>query len=388
MAYNNAMQPTGLVCSDGITLDSTPPTLAHVAVDHVYVRPGFAVASTLAGASLYLVRSDRTRLRIYMSGCAVVGTTARVDPYLDAIPIAREGNTSTPLRLTEEAEAAVCAQYGAVGAISMHYARGSRLAVSWAGGDEESGIRDYYVSVLPAAVINNPQAAPLKDPTETHARAAVVLQDVALEEGTVFYVRVLAVNNAGMQTALLAGPFEVDTLMPADVLARPIVLDPVVVDGALRVLVPINALPEGGTPDLSVALGVESDPVSVAAYAPVLTRDGRFALCHASGPSKSGMVSCPVLANVAALALHSSYIVSVRALYPNGQELVATAPYERAAADATTRHVCLHRGFDAPATTTGRCPAYLSVDVAPPDMDVSWTGFDALAAEQGFDVEV
>ena len=40
VAYNNALGPSHPVCSDGVTIDTTGPSVASVHVNHAFVKPG------------------------------------------------------------------------------------------------------------------------------------------------------------------------------------------------------------------------------------------------------------------------------------------------------------------------------------------------------------
>lgn len=61
VAYNNALQPSLPVCSDGTTVDLTPPVLMGVSIPGARVRPGLVVDES---RRFWLVERDRQRVAI------------------------------------------------------------------------------------------------------------------------------------------------------------------------------------------------------------------------------------------------------------------------------------------------------------------------------------
>ena len=85
VAYNNALQPSQPVCSDGVTVDLTPPTFVGVSIPGARVKPGLVVDS---GGQYWLVEEDRERVMIdgYSGWCA--NSSVLVED-LSAFPIKR-----------------------------------------------------------------------------------------------------------------------------------------------------------------------------------------------------------------------------------------------------------------------------------------------------------
>ena len=87
VAYNNALQPSSAVCSDGITVDLTPPTFMGVSIPGARVKPGLVVDS---GGQFWLVERERERVMVdgYSGWCAN-SSTLMDDLELSAFPIKR-----------------------------------------------------------------------------------------------------------------------------------------------------------------------------------------------------------------------------------------------------------------------------------------------------------
>ena len=85
MAYNNALQPSNPVCSDGITVDLTPPAFVGVSIPGAQVKPGLVVDSD---GQFWLVERERERVRIdgYSGWCTNSSTLVE---DLSAFPLKR-----------------------------------------------------------------------------------------------------------------------------------------------------------------------------------------------------------------------------------------------------------------------------------------------------------
>ena len=87
VAYNNALQPSSAVCSDGITVDMTPPTFMGVSIPGARVKPGLVADS---GGQFWLVERERERARVSgYSGWCANSSTLMEDLKLSAFPIKR-----------------------------------------------------------------------------------------------------------------------------------------------------------------------------------------------------------------------------------------------------------------------------------------------------------
>ena len=80
VAYNQALQPSVPVCSDGVTLDARPPTFGGVVIPGAAVRPGLVQTPT---GQLWLVAANREAVLVtgYNPTCAIASY-----PVLDLSP--------------------------------------------------------------------------------------------------------------------------------------------------------------------------------------------------------------------------------------------------------------------------------------------------------------
>ena len=62
VSYNRALEPSKVVCSDGITIDNTPPQVTSIDIKDARIKPGL-VEDTLSG-EVWFVDSDRKRCKL------------------------------------------------------------------------------------------------------------------------------------------------------------------------------------------------------------------------------------------------------------------------------------------------------------------------------------
>ena len=71
VAYNRALEPSKVACSDGVTIDNTPPALTSIDITDVRVKPGL-VKDTVT-EEVWFIDSHRKRCKVdsekYSSEC-------------------------------------------------------------------------------------------------------------------------------------------------------------------------------------------------------------------------------------------------------------------------------------------------------------------------------
>lgn len=86
LAYNNAMSPSNVVCSDGITLDKTVPEVANIALKHAQIKQSIACSS----GTPWLINSDLSKVKLHRNSCRSVCTNTTTDTILSILPEDRE----------------------------------------------------------------------------------------------------------------------------------------------------------------------------------------------------------------------------------------------------------------------------------------------------------
>ena len=62
VAYNKALEPSKVVCSDGVTIDRTPPEVSSIDIKHARVKPGLVRDPT--SDEVWFVGNDRKRCKV------------------------------------------------------------------------------------------------------------------------------------------------------------------------------------------------------------------------------------------------------------------------------------------------------------------------------------
>ncbi|CAG2236399.1 unnamed protein product [Mytilus edulis] len=86
LAYNNAMSPSNVVCSDGITLDKTVPEVANITLKHAQIKQSIACSS----GTPWLINSDLSKVKLHRNSCRSVCTNTTTDTILSILPEDRE----------------------------------------------------------------------------------------------------------------------------------------------------------------------------------------------------------------------------------------------------------------------------------------------------------
>ncbi|XP_067682774.1 uncharacterized protein [Haliotis asinina] len=179
VAFNRALEPSLPVCSDGVTVDQTPPSLVQIAVLNSRTTEGLVTN----GVEVWLVTADRRRSQIEDpdTTCGQMSTFITNDD-LNVLPLLKDY-------------------------------RGKPLYVNWTSSDTDSGIYDYQLGLM-----SHPsrEAAPDILPyTSTHHHPHYEGFHLRLSDGQQFHIAVKATNKAGIVTLQILGPVVVHTQPPA-----------------------------------------------------------------------------------------------------------------------------------------------------------------------------
>ncbi|XP_078701246.1 uncharacterized protein LOC144927586 [Branchiostoma floridae x Branchiostoma belcheri] len=198
VAYNHALDPSAPVCSDGVTVDVTPPTLTAIHVDHLAVRPGVVKD---AGGDVWLIDQRRHRVLVLdpPAQCLTVPQVNNIDDY------APRRDLVTNTTLTNQ----YCTRHS--GAPTTNYVSMDRnLFVSWIG-EDESGIYDFSVGLSSTSSTSSPDIMPF---TSTTGIPELRFSHPRLSQNSQFHLVIKAENSAGLTTVKAVGPTIVDITPP------------------------------------------------------------------------------------------------------------------------------------------------------------------------------
>lgn len=204
VAYNGAMQPSNVACSDGIVYDTTPPTLLNVSITHG--RTGRAIGCTQL-AIPWLVNENLTRVRLAnTTDCFKLCSENTSSHDVEHFP------KSSDQIVEEEVADDVCRKLSMMTEDSYIVLPSDYLKMTWVGQDDESDMEEYYVGMGRDRTTSlAPDLLPL---TPTHAHPFYHARHSGLGHGDLFFIFLQAINKAGLLVQRVLGPVVIDVTPP------------------------------------------------------------------------------------------------------------------------------------------------------------------------------
>ncbi|CAH1259274.1 ADGRL2 [Branchiostoma lanceolatum] len=204
IAFNRALEPSEPVCSDGVTIDVTPPIIADLVVDNLHYTPGVIKGKD---DDVWLVDSSGFRQAIVEPSRKCRNISQEIDdinlwPAINLLP----NRTAHPVYKDSD-----CLTVGPFSG-NAFLSRENMLSLRWNGKDPESGVYDYEVGLSSTLSPDLPDIMPF---TPTNAHSHFTTYHPNLEEEKQFYLVLKAINRARMSTTKILGPFVVDVTPPA-----------------------------------------------------------------------------------------------------------------------------------------------------------------------------
>ena len=201
VAYNNALEPSDVVCSDGVTVDNTPPALEQISVSHL--RSTLGIIKQANSNDMWLV--DDNRRRQLLPGLeSVCAAHALIVKDVSIYPLSTS-NISRSSSMTGTG----CP----FGPSSLYfYTHINRyLSVSWKGSDNGSGIHDYKVGMGRTPSEDPPTVLNFRS---TNGIPYYSQRIASLTEGLEYFVIIEAIDKAGVKAKKAVGPIIVDVTAP------------------------------------------------------------------------------------------------------------------------------------------------------------------------------
>ncbi|XP_046543946.1 uncharacterized protein LOC124254113 [Haliotis rubra] len=314
VAYNRALEASDPVCSDGVTIDTTPPSVSEVAVRDSRVMGGLVKTSD---NDVWFIDIHRRRSQVVTPGSSCRSKATLVDDgKLSLFPVHRYLNGSGMQLSNTECDSLMALP--ATFTNTLYVYKEHHLYVNWTGSDTDSGIYDYELGLTSdPSVETAPDILPY---TSTHHHPQYQGFHPRLSEGQRFYIAIKAINKAGLKSIKVIGPVVVHTTYPG-------------FSGVVRVRVGSSHLlaqwsdnafsdPETAYLKYEVAVGSEDNRTTVFPFTALQSGEG----CTLTSP--------PTCTAVALTDLHwdlhhsHTYLVSVRVTNIVGLSTVAVSePY-------------------------------------------------------------
>ncbi|XP_022103295.1 uncharacterized protein LOC110986023 [Acanthaster planci] len=199
IAYNRALEPSEVVCSDGVVIDGSPPELSQIVIGYVRMWPG--LAKDAEGRTWYIdERRRKTELFNASSGCS--SKAAMVDDLSVYPEMVSTNDSSVILRGDLD-----CLWIPAIEE-KFFLPTDKHVNVSWMGEDPESSIYDYQIGYT----LDHRPDFVASISTSGHDHFVMYHPDIS--HGSVLHLILTAVNKAQLSTTKGIGPVIVDTTPP------------------------------------------------------------------------------------------------------------------------------------------------------------------------------
>ena len=204
VAYNGALEPSEVACSDGITYDTTPPVLLNVSITHA--RSGQTVGCTQPSQA-WLVHTNLTRVAMSnVTECQAVCSSG------SSVRDVRHFPVSSLHVLDPELSRHYCRKLPRMTEDSFIVLPSDYVRITWQGEDAESDMEEYYIGMGGDRTTSSaPDLLPF---TSTHGHPSYHALHAGLGHGDLFFVFLQAVSKAGLRVALTLGPVLIDVTAP------------------------------------------------------------------------------------------------------------------------------------------------------------------------------
>ncbi|CAC5414424.1 unnamed protein product [Mytilus coruscus] len=205
VAYNRALDHSDPVCSDGVTIDTTVPTIKEVTVNNTIVKGG--LVTDVAKTNYWILSSDRT-LRLIANPTTECSTKATEKTDLDLYPVQRYENESAV-----EVDGNVFCENstGAPTSSGLSMFTSNMFSVSWIVDDLPAKIYDYEVGLSSTAGSTAPD---LMNFITTNQNPHIRIQHADIPDGTEFYIIIKGISGSNVEGLVSIGPCFMDTTPP------------------------------------------------------------------------------------------------------------------------------------------------------------------------------
>ena len=203
IAYNNAMEPSHPSCSDGVIVDSTPPTISEVIVKGVSLKPGLACFENMQ----YIVWGNRTKQALNSSASGYDNSCTNVI-QLGLIPTQR-----LEMSVGESEKVLFNNYYNQTfHPNNILFIVRDVLDISWKCSESQSQIHDFKVGFSSnAANVQNPDIIGYQT---TKIKASFKHVHTAFGHGSTVFLALKATNKARLETTIMIGPIVFDQTPP------------------------------------------------------------------------------------------------------------------------------------------------------------------------------
>lgn len=204
VAYNGAMQPSAVACSDGVKFVKSAPRFLNISLAHARTVRSM---SCTGPDQPWLINANLSRVRLFPAVectrvCATNGSLADVQHLMVTTERVLEVNVSVEL----------CRTLPILKDSPSIFMPTDLIRLQWVAKDRESDMEEVYVGIG-----RDPMSSAEPDIlsfTPTHGYSSYDARHSGLGHGSVFFIFLKALSKAGSQTSLSLGPISIDFTPP------------------------------------------------------------------------------------------------------------------------------------------------------------------------------
>ena len=203
VAFNNAMEPSISVCSDGIILDGTIPEVTNITLEHAkttevlgcYRNETFLILENLTAVPL--LRTEK---------CSLICKDSKDMTLISVLPIMKSGSNDTDVADD------LCGLLPTYSNDWAMYLPSDKVHMAWNIEDAESQIRDVQIGF--ASDSTNVASPDIIAYDSVHSHTRYAHSHSGLDRGVEFYIILKAMNKADLEVNAIFGPIIIDETPP------------------------------------------------------------------------------------------------------------------------------------------------------------------------------
>ncbi|KAL3857349.1 hypothetical protein ACJMK2_012025 [Sinanodonta woodiana] len=203
IAYNNAMRPSAVVCSDGFTIDSSPPLISNMVVKNAKCNELIACDKD----TVYLIRDNLMKIPLKKTTeCEKKCKSVKTFPFLSSLVIGYSDSNDTDIADD------LCQRLSGFSEEWFIYLPSSNIQMEYSPTDNESQILSVEVGF--ASDSSQVDAPDIEDYTALHVHSKYTKNHAGLDRGKPLYLILKVENKAKLQTVVAFGPIVIDETAP------------------------------------------------------------------------------------------------------------------------------------------------------------------------------
>ncbi|KAK3589130.1 hypothetical protein CHS0354_017096 [Potamilus streckersoni] len=203
IAYNNAMRPSVAVCSDGFTIDSSPPLISNMVVKYAKCNELIACEKDM----VYLIREDLIKIPLRKTNeCEKKCKSIRAFPFLSSLPIGYSNSDNTDVADD------LCQRLPGFSEEWFIYMPSSKILMECSPTDNESQIISVEVGF--SSDSSQVDVPDIEDYTTLHVHSKYTNNHAGFNRDKPFYLILKVENKAQLKTIVAFGPIVIDETAP------------------------------------------------------------------------------------------------------------------------------------------------------------------------------